>query len=238
MIALPDDTRVRIGVALLLVLAVSQLDALRLAAASLALVALLAVATGSAAALWHRLWHVEAFLALLLLTLPLTVPGTELMALGPLSVSHEGVALALLIVCKVAAAALLILMLLGSQDPERIGASLRALRVPERLVRLFLMTLRYLALIRIEGARLQEAMRARSFRPGSNRHTWRSYGHLAGMMLVRALDRAVRVEEAMRCRGFAGRMPQTAVPPLGAAEWGWLTGAAVLALALTLADRA
>lgn len=238
MIALPGDARVRLGMALLLVLAVSQLGDARLAALMLAMSLGLALASGAAAGLWHRLWHVEAFLALLVLTLPFTVPGAALLRLGPLAASREGAGLALLIALKVMTAAVLILALLGRQEPERIGAALRALHLPERLVRLFLMMLRYLALIRAEGARLQEAMRARSFRPGSNRHSWRSYGHLAGMMLVRALDRAGRVEEAMRCRGFAGRMPQAALPPLGRAGRAWLAGAALAALALTLADRA
>lgn len=46
---------------------------------------------------------------------------------------------------------------------------------------------------------------ARAFVRRTSRHTLRTLGHFAGRMLVRSLERAERVDEAMRCRGFAGR---------------------------------
>ena len=46
--------------------------------------------------------------------------------------------------------------------------------LPEALVQIFVLTARYLGLIRAEAGRLQEAMRARGFAPGSNRHSWRN----------------------------------------------------------------
>jgi cobalt/nickel transport system permease protein len=38
-----------------------------------------------------------------------------------------------------------------------------------------------------------------------NRHTYRSFGYLVGMLLVGSLDRSQRVIAAMKCRGFRGR---------------------------------
>ena len=38
-----------------------------------------------------------------------------------------------------------------------------------------------------------------------NRHTYRAYGYLVGMLLVRSLDRSERIVAAMKCRGFRGR---------------------------------
>jgi cobalt/nickel transport system permease protein len=38
-----------------------------------------------------------------------------------------------------------------------------------------------------------------------NRHTYRAFGHLVGMLLVRSLDRSERILAAMKCRGFTGR---------------------------------
>lgn len=38
-----------------------------------------------------------------------------------------------------------------------------------------------------------------------NLHTYRSLGHLVGMLLVRSFDRAERIAAAMKCRGFQGR---------------------------------
>jgi cobalt/nickel transport system permease protein len=48
-------------------------------------------------------------------------------------------------------------------------------------------------------------MRVRCFRPGVNRHSYRAFGYLVGMLLVRSFDRSERVLAAMKCRGFCGR---------------------------------
>ena len=48
-------------------------------------------------------------------------------------------------------------------------------------------------------------VKTRGFRPRMDWHTYRSYGYLVGMLLVRSLDRSQRVLAAMKCRGFRGR---------------------------------
>ena len=48
-------------------------------------------------------------------------------------------------------------------------------------------------------------MKLRGFRPRMDRHTYRAYGYLVGMLLVRSLDRSDRIVAAMKCRGFRGR---------------------------------
>jgi cobalt/nickel transport system permease protein len=78
------------------------------------------------------------------------------------------------------------------------------LRVPHKLTHLLLFTVRYLDVLRREYGRLNAAMRLRGFRPRTNMHTYRTYGHLIGMLLVRSLDRSERVVAAMKCRGFRG----------------------------------
>jgi cobalt/nickel transport system permease protein len=49
------------------------------------------------------------------------------------------------------------------------------------------------------------AARIRGFRPGTNANTYRTYSFLIGMLFVRAVVRAERVHQAMRCRGFKGK---------------------------------
>lgn len=163
----------------------------------------------------HRLLHVEGFLIVLLVLLPFTVPGEAVFSLGPVTATSEGLTRAVTAVLKVNVCALIVFVLVGTLDPVRIGQAAESLGAPRRLVSLFLFTVRYVAVFRAESARLGEAMRVRGFVPRSNLHTWRTYGNLAGMMMVRSLERAQRVDEAMRCRGFAGRVP---APPLGAAK--------------------
>ncbi|ADZ69871.1 cobalt ECF transporter T component CbiQ [Polymorphum gilvum] len=237
MTILPQDLRLRLVATFVAVAALSQLRDLATAALALAGVCLLALACGIERRLWRRLLHVEGFVLLLFLILPFTIAGRPVLVLGPVSASAEGIARAGLIACKVSVSVLLLTTLLGSVEPARLGAALQALRVPEPVVRLFVLTVRYLSLIRAEALRLHDAMRARAFRPGSNRHTWRSYGYLIGMLLVRALDRAQRVDEAMLCRGYAGRFPHAALPAPSARDWTASAGLAGLAVATLLFDR-
>ncbi|ODM44612.1 cobalt ECF transporter T component CbiQ [Cereibacter johrii] len=224
---LPDDLRLRLLAGLGLLLLIAPLAHPGPAAAAVA-AALALFAAERRAVPWRRLWHLEAFLLLLLLTLPFTVPGPPLWQWGPLSLSAEGLSRTLVIGLKVTASVLMLALLAGSVEPERIGAALRSLGLPEALVRIHLGLVRYLGLIRDEMRRLQEAMRLRAFRPRSGWHSWRSYGHLVGMMLVRAHARAERVEEAMRLRHASGRFLRPDLP--APAPRDWRTCALLLAL--------
>lgn len=200
--------RARLLATLILILAAVSLRGLPAQGAALAGAIALALASGQALKpLLHRLAHVEGFMALLLAMLPFTVPGTPLITFAPLALSAEGLGRALGIALKVNTAVLVVFALLGTVEPLRLGHAARALGVPVRLVQLFLFTTRYVELFRDEIRRRREAMRARAFARRSSLHTFRAYGNLAGMVLVRALEKAARVEEAMRCRAFDGRLP-------------------------------
>ena len=69
------------------------------------------------------------------------------------------------------------------------------------------MTVRYIEVLGQEYRRLRTAMMMRGFRMRCNVHTWRSVGWLFGMLFARSIDRAERIGEAMRCRGFNGEFP-------------------------------
>ncbi|MFG1418431.1 cobalt ECF transporter T component CbiQ [Xanthobacter albus] len=230
------DLRLRIVAAFAAIACLSQLQALPVAAGAFAAV-LLGAALSRAALPWHRLLHAEGFLLLLFATLPFTMSGQPLFSLGPLTVSDEGVRRAALIACKVSASVLVMMTLLHGVEPARLGQALRSLYLPEAVVRLFVLTARYLSLIREEALRLHDAMRMRGFQPRSNGHTWRSYGNLVGMLLVRALDRAQRIEEAMLCRGYNGRFPHLAEPAPALRDWAGFTAVIGCAAALLLVDR-
>ncbi|TDP46306.1 cobalt ECF transporter T component CbiQ [Zavarzinia compransoris] len=227
------DSRARLFAALVLLLAITSLRGLPAQAVAAGAGLLLVLAAGPPlAALARRLLHVEGFLVLLLLMLPLTVAGTPLVTLGPLALSEAGLLRALSIVLKVNAAVMVAYALLGGLDPLRIGHGARRLGLPLRFVQLFLFTTRYIEIYRGEIRRLREAMRARAFVPRTSLHSFRSFGNLAGMVLLRALDRASRVEEAMRCRAFDGRLP--AIGPEEAGRGGPAAMALAVAAALAL----
>jgi cobalt/nickel transport system permease protein len=166
--------------------------------------------------------------------LPFTVPGTPILVWGSFSASAEGLHKAIAILLKANAIVLALLVLVGSLQAVTLGHALGRLRMPTTLVQLLLFTVRYITVIGEEYARLRTAMRARGFRPGNNRHTYRSLGYLVGMLLVRSLERSERILAAMRCRGFQGRfhpLDQLAYRPGDAV----FAGCAVLAFAALLA---
>lgn len=185
---------------------------------------------------WRRLIHLEIFLLLLFITLPFSLPGTPLFRLGPWTASSEGVMKTGVIVCKVLASVMLIALFIASTEPLRLGIALRNLWVPEKLVQLLITMLRYLGVIQAEYSRLVDAMRMRSFRPRSGFHTWRCYGYLFGMLLVRAMERAERVEEAMRMRSFSGCYPATDFPAPSLRDWMAMVGIIACAVILVLWD--
>ncbi len=205
-----------------------------------ALVAGLALALAAAAAFrpdWRgavrRLLAMDALILLMILMLPFTVPGEPAAQLGPLTASREGVAQAVAVALKAHAVVLALLALVGTLDTPELGVALARLRVPDRLVQLLMFTLRYLDVLEREYRRLRRAMAARAFRPRSDCHTWRSFGLVFGMLLVRSHDRAERILAAMKCRGFTGRFHRPAPAPWARRDiafglvWGLALGALI-----------
>ena len=201
------DPRARVAAVLafaVCVVALQRIGTVGLALLAAGVVALLLQLPKATAA--RRLLAAQASLALLLVTVPFSIPGEPLLRLGPFVASDAGCLRAATIALKANAVLLAALALLGTLDASRIGHALHRLHAPAPLVHLLLFTVRYLGRLEGEFARLRNAMRARGFRPRTDRHTWRSLGQLAGMLLVRSAARAERVMQAMRCRGFTGRL--------------------------------
>ncbi|OAN53064.1 cobalt ECF transporter T component CbiQ [Paramagnetospirillum marisnigri] len=153
----------------------------------------------------RRLLALEGFMLVVLALLPFTVPGRILAEPLGFGLSAEGLRQAAQIALRANAVAVALAALLGSLEVVALGRALARLGAPSRLVHLFLFTVRYIGVLEQEYGRLRLAMRARAFRPGPGLHCWTSLGHLFGMLLVRSLERAERIDAAMRCRGFTGR---------------------------------
>jgi cobalt/nickel transport system permease protein len=153
----------------------------------------------------RRLASVNVCLVFIWLFLPFSVPGRPVLTLGPFTATGPGLSLTLLITLKVNAAALGALALIGTSSVTQLAAAARSLGAPEKLTAVFLLTLRYFHVLKLEYLRLRQAMKVRAFRSGLNLHTLRTYANPVGILLVRGVDRAARVHAAMLCRGYAGR---------------------------------
>ncbi|EGV17177.1 cobalt ECF transporter T component CbiQ [Thiocapsa marina] len=200
------DPRLRIIAAALFALVVVSLSGLAtlFTALGLALSVMLAARLPARPTL-QRIAAMDGFMLMILVLLPLTVPGTPILEWGGFTASAEGLIKAVEILLKANAVVLVLLALVGSLDAVTLGHALARLRMPSNLVQLLFFTVRYIGVIGEEYARLRTAMRARGFRPANSLHTYRSIGYLVGMLLVRSLERSERILAAMRCRGFEGR---------------------------------
>ncbi|MEW6262339.1 MAG: cobalt ECF transporter T component CbiQ [Thermodesulfobacteriota bacterium] len=200
------DPRIKLVAAFLFSLAAALADRpLVLAAGLAASVLLLFLARLPWAKVAYRLALVNVFIVLIWVFLPFSQPGRPWFHLAGLTASVEGVRLAAEITVKSNAIVLAIITLLSTSPIFALVHALRHLYVPDKLVNLFFFTYRYFQVIHREYLRLRAAMKVRCFRPRTDWHTYRSLAFLLGMLLVRSLDRAARVHQAMLCRGFDGR---------------------------------
>jgi len=146
-----------------------------------------------------RVLAVQSFAVMVGVWYPLL--DSRVMTVGGLTVSVGWVAF-LCLLLKSAAVVTAAFLLIASTGMDNICAALRALCLPRIFVLQLLLTYRYIAVLLRETGRVQLAYSLKA--PGRRGVHIREWGPLAGQILLRAFDRAGRVYEAMRLRGFHG----------------------------------
>lgn len=201
------DPRVRIVIACVFAVAVVALSSIPALVAALAVsLGLLGLSRLPVRATLKRMAMMDGFILFMLVLLPFTMPGDAMFTLWGFPASWQGLFKAVEIALTANAVILALMVLVGTLEPVTMGHALHKLRCPETLVHLLMFTIRYIEVLREEYMRLRAAMKVRGFRPKSNWHTYRSFGYLVGMMLVRAIERSERILGAMKCRGFSGQI--------------------------------
>lgn len=76
------------------------------------------------------------------------------------------------------------------------------LPLPEKFVQLFVLTVRYIALLGELRQKMDIAMRARGFRPACNRRTLYVTAQRVTLLLIHALLKAETAQMALKCRAF------------------------------------
>lgn len=201
------DPRVRIVAAAVFAVVVVALHSLpALAVALVVALGLLGLSRLPVGPTLRRVAMMDGFILFMLALLPFTVPGDAIFTLWGYPATWQGLARAVEIGLTANAVVLTLMTLVGTLEPVTLGHALYRLKTPETLVHLMMFTIRYIEVLRAEYLRLRAAMKVRGFRPGTNWHSYRSFGYLVGMMMVRAIERSERVLGAMKCRGFSGRI--------------------------------
>jgi cobalt/nickel transport system permease protein len=145
------------------------------------------------------------FLLLLWISVPVGISGRIVAQIGPFSWTAEGIERVFLISIKTVSILLLIQSLLGTSTVFSLVHAMSHLGIPKKILYLSFLSYRYIHVINGEYQRLRNAMRIRGFRPKTDLHTYKSYGYLIGMLLIRSFERSERIHSAMLCRGFQGK---------------------------------
>lgn len=173
-----------------------------------------------------------------LLVLPFTLETAGAgWSIGPVRVSERGLAVGLAVFARCLAVGCLSLVLVGTAPLHHSLAAAHRLRVPGLLVLITGLAYRYIFLLAEEYKRVRVALRTRGFRMTATRHGYRTLGHVTGAVLVRGADRAERVADAMRCRGFDGTFHSTAAFRTTAADIIAFVALVAVTIALILWDR-
>lgn len=155
-------------------------------------------------ALARRLIPINIFMLMLVLIMPLSIPGPSAATVGDLHWSWPGLVRALTLMVRGNIIILLMTALVSTMDMSRLGRGLAGLHVPQKLVAMLIFSVRYHHVLLEQYRCLIRAARVRGFVGGVNLHSYRTIGQLVGMLLVRSVERSSRILWAMKCRGYHG----------------------------------
>lgn len=147
-----------------------------------------------------RLWIALPFVAFMGLY-PLFAERDVLLYFGRFPVT-TGMMQFLILFLKGIYTVLAVYLLVVTTTVEKMCTSLAKCHVPSAILTIVLLIYRYLGLLLEEAERMQQAYQLRA--PGQRgiaRNTW---GSFVGLLLLRAFERAERINESMRLRGFQG----------------------------------
>jgi len=164
--------------------------------------------------------------------MPLTVSGNDIASFYFLSVSKEGILLALLIVLRATSAALLVFLMIGTAKLSVTMKALDELKVPNKLISIFMFAYRYIFIFIEELEKMFTAAKARAFKEKTNIQTLKIVGFILGMLFVKSYERSRRVYSAMLARGYTGRLKILHELRLG--RWDFIKGFIILGFAILL----
>ncbi len=146
------------------------------------------------------------FLLIVGALVPFAGHGDRVFTIWPgLGITEDGFRRWMLIMSRGVLAIGWLAMLAALTPPERMFAALAHMRVPGAAVSIGWLVYRYLWVLGDEGRRMVRAWQARR-RGGWRAGDVRVLGGIAALMFIRSIERAERIDRAMRARGFEGTL--------------------------------
>ncbi|MDR0601829.1 MAG: energy-coupling factor transporter transmembrane protein EcfT [Treponema sp.] len=168
-----------------------------------------------------RLFQVNIFCVLLFITMPL---------------GGEKIGKAVVYTLRINASALAYMFFIIPMGIGKTASALLKLKVPAKLVSLFVLTYRCLFIMHQRVFRAILSMRLRRPRMGTLT-AWRSYTAAFAYALAGAAFRSKRIAAAMRARGFDGALPVTAVFKWKLTDTLFLAAVVIFSFLILLADK-
>jgi len=200
----------------------------------------LVVSRASLSRVTMRLLAIAGFVSMFIVVMPFTVPARDgdtvfvINQMTWLGVNLRGLLLAATIAAKAVAITLLMEPLLSTAPLPVTLQGLSRLGAPEIIGQMVLLSYRYLHVFRHEARRMSAGMQVRGFRKRTDIATLRAVANFLGMLFVRSFERTERVFDAMRARGYKGKMPEQLELKLHGADLLaaglWMTAGIVLIL--------
>ncbi|GKT07705.1 cobalt ECF transporter T component CbiQ [Desulforhabdus sp. TSK] len=156
-----------------------------------------------------------------------------LIHLGPVGISGGWVSFASIMLrfgLTVGAA----LVLVATTGMNGIGAGLEKLGAPNSFAVQLTFLYRYLFVLTDEAARMVRARSLRSF--GIKGTEVKVFGYMIGHLLLRTMDRAQRIHQAMLCRGFTGELRLPVPLKFSWRDMGFLAGWSSLFILMRLVN--
>ncbi|MGQ0286560.1 energy-coupling factor transporter transmembrane component T family protein [Pasteurellaceae bacterium 22721_9_1] len=143
--------------------------------------------------LWSKL-HIFTLLLWLTLSWKISPQGIIL--------NPKGINLALLMSLRINLILILLWTLLLNINDSILLQAIQRLPLPRKLVYLFVLTVRYIAVFKELHQNMDMAMRARGFQAKFNARTFYVSAQRVALLLIHAMMRVERTEMALKARGF------------------------------------
>jgi cobalt/nickel transport system permease protein len=154
-----------------------------------------------------HLFVANTFLLFIVLSMVLTYESPNVLRVGFVSISLDGLKLGLLLFLKSSLILSLTAVFLSTSSIFSIFHALHHLKFPNSLCQILFFSYRYLHTVKEEYETMLKAARCRGFRPESSIRTYKTFAYILANLVVRSYRRADRVYKAMLCRGFRGEFP-------------------------------
>ncbi|MCL6558398.1 MAG: cobalt ECF transporter T component CbiQ [Firmicutes bacterium] len=121
-----------------------------------------------------------------------------------INVYFEGIERGVLLASRVLAGAGTLLLLAASTPADRLIAGARRLHVPNAVLEVLTIAYRYVFILLDEVAIIRKAQKTRLGFSSLGR-SLRSFGYLAGIVMLRVIDKSEKLYKSMKSRGYNGQ---------------------------------